>query len=134
MRYAKRDHGRQRSALVLLCGWMLLSGCDGATSGGGPATDGGVAEACAVMVPAACPAQVPRYADVQPTLQQRCVLCHSGQSGLWPLTTYQQVTDWYDSVRDDVADCSMPPPDAGVAMTNAERLLILTWIRCGVPL
>lgn len=132
---ARRDLGGPRSSSVLLCGWLLLAGCDAAVTrgDGGQPPDGGPA-ACAVVAPTACPAQGgPRYPDVQPTLQRRCVICHSGQTGLWPLTTYQQVTDWYDAVRDDVAGCSMPPPDAGVPMTDEERLLILTWIRCGFP-
>ena len=32
-----------------------------------------------------------------------------------------------------VGPCDGPPPDAGVPMTNEERLTILTWLRCGFP-
>jgi hypothetical protein len=32
-----------------------------------------------------------------------------------------------------VADCSMPPEDAGTVMTNAERVQVLDWLRCGYP-
>jgi uncharacterized membrane protein len=70
---------------------------------------------------------------VQPIIQQRCVTCHSGTTDLWPLTTYEHVADWYDVIPGEVVNCRMPPPDAGVAITNEERVAILTWLLCGFP-
>jgi hypothetical protein len=51
--------------------------------------------------------------------------------GPWPLDTYEDVADWKDTIRDDVLDCSMPPPGGGVSLSNADRLAILSWVRCG---
>lgn len=89
---------------------------------------------CSVKAPTACPNPAPRYADVLPIFQQRCTGCHSGVAdGPWPLTEYEHIADWQDIIRGAMIDCSMPPPDAGVPMTNDERLAILTWIRCALP-
>lgn len=130
----------------LLCGLVILVGCGVLGAGcetanhphdssgdAGSQTDGPPAVACMITAPTECPFPVPRYAEVQPIIQQRCVVCHSGQTDRWPLTTYQDVADWYDSVRDQVLNCAMPPPDSGVTMTVDERLAILKWIRCGFP-
>lgn len=76
---------------------------------------------------------MPRYADVQPIFERRCVVCHSGRSKEWPLTSYQDVADWSEFVRDEVQRCAMPPPGSGVPITTEERAAILTWIRCGYP-
>jgi hypothetical protein len=100
-------------------------------------TDGGVegdagALLCAVEPPTICPDPAPRFADVQPILQERCVVCHSGlPGGPWPLLQYSHVADWQDVIRGQMLDCSMPPPDAGVRMEATERVAILTWILCG---
>lgn len=89
---------------------------------------------CTVMAPTACPDPAPTYADVVPIFEQRCASCHSGEAGQpWPLKDYQHISDWQDAVRGEVLTCAMPPADSGVAITDAERLLILTWIRCGLP-
>jgi hypothetical protein len=97
--------------------------------------DGGVdVAACTVEAPTVCPDPPPRYADVAPLFQSRCVPCHYGApGGPWPLLQYQHIADWSDIVRGMVLDCSMPPPDGGVTMTNGEREAILTWILCGLP-
>lgn len=94
------------------------------------------APACTVTAPATCPDPPVRYADVAPILNQRCVeTCHDGQTaaGPWPLTDYPHVADWADAVRDQVLFCTMPPVDAGVPISDAERLAILNWVRCGAP-
>jgi uncharacterized membrane protein len=122
-------------ARVLVCCWALLGGCE-KSSQNGPGDSGSpmdLAASCTVTAPTTCPFPVPRYADVQPIFQQRCVTCHSGQTERWPLTMYQHVADWYDVVRDQVLTCMMPPPDSGIPMTNQERVAILAWIRCGFP-
>jgi hypothetical protein len=50
---------------------------------------------------------------------------------IWPLTDFRHVADWQDLIHDDLLACTMPPADAGFQMTTAERVAILTWIRCG---
>jgi hypothetical protein len=89
---------------------------------------------CTVRAPTACPEPPPRYADVLPIFEQRCIICHSGApNGPWPLDGYEHIADWQDNIRSDMLDCSMPPFDAGVPITLEERMAILTWIRCGLP-
>ena len=83
--------------------------------------------------PSVCPNPMPRYADVKPIFDQRCVIGHSGKTELWPLTTYQHVASWYDNVRDDIRTCAMPPPESESLIAVEDRLAILTWIACGFP-
>jgi cytochrome c5 len=101
---------------------------------GSDPTDAVMSAACSVQAPTVCPDPPPHYAEVAPIFDARCNSCHSDQSdGPWPLTDYQKIADWFDIVRSSVINCSMPPADAGVGITNDERLAILTWIRCGLP-
>lgn len=88
---------------------------------------------CEVTAPTACPTPAPHYPDVEPIFQQRCVVCHSDHSDRWPLTTFNHVADWADQIHDDMLTCAMPPPQAMIPITTAERIAILTWIRCGFP-
>lgn len=112
--------------LVGLCSLLTL-GCPAP-----PTPDAG--PTCDVVLPEACGNPALRFADVQPLFQTHCVNCHYGQlGGPWPLTSYMDITDWADVVRDDIAFCSMPPADAGTGMTLAEKALILDWLRCGFP-
>ncbi len=100
-------------------------------------TDGGTdddatAFVCTVTAPTVCPDPAPHYPDVQPIIQRTCVPCHNGSvGGPWPLLQYSHVADWQDVIRAFVLDCSMPPPDAGVPISDEERTAILTWILCG---
>lgn len=95
---------------------------------------GGSVPVCTVQAPTACPDPPLRFTDVAPTIMGRCVPCHYGAAdGPWPLVTYANVADWQDVVRATLVDCSMPPLDAGVSMTEAERVAVLTWILCGAP-
>jgi len=116
------------------CACALLPGC---STPGSPASDAASEDplVCSVTAPVACPSAVPGYAaDVAPIIERRCLSCHSGSTlGPWPLTAYQHVADWQDMIRSQLLDCTMPPPEAGIPMTNAERLSILLWIRCGLP-
>lgn len=89
---------------------------------------------CPPPAPTECPEPAPRYADVAPLIKRNCLSCHYGYTdGPWPLTDYQHVADWADVVRDEVRTCLMPPPDAGFQMLTADRVALLTWIRCGFP-
>ena len=90
--------------------------------------------ACTIKNTEDCPDPAPTYADIQPILDARCNSCHSDTSdGPWPLTNYQDVLDWWDLVRRDTLNCSMPPPDSGIVMTHDESKLILDWIACDLP-
>jgi hypothetical protein len=109
---------------ILFC--ALLCGCPKP----GPA-DGGEPFECTVSAPTSCEQPQLRWVDVQPVVQKNCGPCHDGSGDQWPLNSYTDVADWADTVRDWVADCSMPPQDAGIPMTDAEKLVILDWLRCG---
>jgi hypothetical protein len=116
----------RRAALLLLA----LAACNGSN-----VTDAGGAVTCNVDLPLECPAEAPTYATVQPIIEKACVPCHDGADpdGPWPLRTYKSAADWADVIRADVANCSMPPADGGVPMSDEDRYTILTWIRCGYP-
>jgi hypothetical protein len=92
--------------------------------------------ACTVVAPTECPDAGPRYADVAPIIEQRCVVpCHSPDSagGPWSLHDYRHVADWRDTIRTNLLACTMPPRDAGVSIPADESMLILTWLRCDLP-
>lgn len=74
------------------------------------------------------------YADVEPILGDHCLSCHQGvPDGPWPLTNYGHVTAWRDELRAALLTCAMPPPLEAPPLPEAESLVILTWIRCGMP-
>ena len=109
-------------------GLLTGAGCERSNA---VTTDAG-ALVCTVEAPTACPDPAPHYPDIQPIIQRTCVPCHNGMvGGPWPLLQYSHVADWQDVIRAFVLDCSMPPPDAGVPMSDEERTAILTWILCG---
>jgi hypothetical protein len=132
----ERDAGPQTDAAASDGGAVADAGRDaGADATAGDAGQAGETPrvSCDVVAPSACVEPKPAYADVTPILQERCVLCHNGQAGgPWPLTTYGHVADWQNEIREMVSKCFMPPVDANVPMTAAEREKILMWIRCGV--
>jgi uncharacterized membrane protein len=88
--------------------------------------------ACTVVPPTSCPDPPPHYPDIAPIINRRCLSCHWGApEGPWPLVTYTHAADWHNVIRDQMAACSMPPPDSGATMTDEERVAIMTWILCG---
>jgi hypothetical protein len=120
---------------------MLDSGRDalidaGALDRGDAAADAEVpTDSCDVSAPTECPTPAPTYETVAPIFAQRCVICHAGNwNGPWPLNSYRHVADWKDDIRTNLLACTMPPLEARVPMTRAERLTILTWIRCNIPM
>lgn len=134
--------------VVLLIGGLLIGlvACQSddessgnAGSGGAGEPDGGGGETCSVTAPTACPSDMPTYADVEPIFQERCVACHMGQDEselcpeCWALTDYGHVASWSQEIKSAMLACDMPPPESGMTMTNAERMKILDWIRCGLP-
>lgn len=119
--------------LALLAG-AGPTGCDSAGPVNRDMSPGDAAlSACSVPAPTSCPAPSPTFADVQPIFNSRCVICHNGTGPEWPLKDYHDIADWQDLIHDQLLDCSMPPPEAAVPMTVAERVSILTWIKCGFP-
>lgn len=116
------------------------AGIDASADAGSLSPDAAVdaaifADSCNVSAPTACPTPMPTYATVAPIFKERCVVCHSPNwSGPWPLDSYRHVADWKEDVRSNLLACTMPPPDSGVRMTRDERLTILTWIRCNMPM
>ena len=109
--------------LRLLCGAVvLLAACAGGDNIPSQRELGPIAE-CHVQAPTACPAPPVTYEDVAATF--------SVPGGPWPLLTYEDTVDWQDVIRGYLLDCSMPPPDSGVTLSDEDRLAILTWIRCG---
>jgi hypothetical protein len=121
-----------RARLAALVSFLLLClvGCGG--SGGDP-TKGASIEPCQVSPPTSCPQPSLHYTDVKPIFDSRCSSCHSGNTEQWPLTDYGHVASWFDIIPPQILNCEMPPLDAGVPITNAERTKILTWLHCGFP-
>lgn len=121
---------------VLLAGMLVGCGSSGAPSSTGEQDADVSVEPveCNVEAPTSCPDPPPRYADVEPIFQERCVGCHDGaEDGPWPLTSYSHAADWHDIIRAAMLDCTMPPPESGMTMTTAERETLLNWLRCGFP-
>lgn len=127
-----------------LAALLPLAGCEAAppnvppadaTADLGDASDAprDAVPACRVDAPTACPTPAPRYGDVVPILQRRCLSCHDGMGAEWPLTSYGHVSDWRAEIRSELLRCTMPPLDAGGPMPEAESLAVLTWILCGLP-
>jgi hypothetical protein len=127
--------GMQGHSTPALIAALTLFGCQRVAAPGFDDQPDAAVVACTITAPTACPDPAPRYAEVAPIIGQHCASpCHWGApGGPWPLTDYPHVADWQDVVRDDLLDCSMPPPEANSTITDAERTAILVWIRCGAP-
>ena len=89
---------------------------------------------CTELAPS-CSAPTPSFLyDVKPLLDRSCnSTCHAPGVGPWPLGAYQDVADWASLIQLDLEACTMPPPDAGPPLTDAERQKVLDWIACGAP-
>jgi len=76
-------------------------------------------------------------------LHDRCVTCHrSGEVAPFPLTTYDEVIGWSETIREVIADRRMPPwhanPEHGkfvndFRLPDRDKELIGTWIKNGCP-
>jgi hypothetical protein len=96
------------------------------------ATDAG-GSTC-VSAPACPQGDVPSYAtEIAPILTNACVPCHSpnGSAG-FSETTYADVHSQLGSILSQVAICAMPPLN-GPAMTDAQRVALTAWLKCGGP-
>jgi hypothetical protein len=93
----------------------------------------GAATTCRAGAAAECTLPSPSYgSDVAPILERDCNQpCHAPGLGPWPLTNYSDVHDWATAVLSDVANCTMPPPDAGTVMSAADQATIVDWLACG---
>lgn len=89
---------------------------------------------CTVEAPTECPTDYPLYEDIAPLIEANCVECHNGVGDMWPLSGYSHVADWGSLIRAVLFTCSMPPADSELFLTKEESELILTWIRCGMPI
>jgi len=125
-------------ALALLGGCLTVPSCS--DDGGNNPDGGGGAGGSGLIADAAGD----RGQGGQPIMQARCVsVCHNGTTpdpnpnpitpNIWPLASYKDITDWNDTIRSSMADCSMPPADAGVPVTVEERKAIIEFIRCEYP-
>lgn len=121
-------------AVVIGAGLVLGLGCDGGSPA--PVTDQNVSVvSCPFSPPSACAHPDRGFAAIAPLIERACVSCHDGDGtdpdAPWPLTTYEDVADWADLVRNDISNCAMPPQDSGIGLSNDERLAIVDWILCG---
>lgn len=81
--------------------------------------------------------------DVAPILYKNCAGCHRpGEIAPMALLTYKDVRPWAKSIRDEVADRTMPPwhadPKHGRftndrSLSDAERDTIVKWANAGAP-
>jgi hypothetical protein len=119
-------------ALLLATATLTASCGPSAQTPDGGVTIDGAPLVCTVEAPTVCPDPPPHYPDIQPIIERACVPCHQGlPGGNWPLLQYSHVADWQDIIRAQMLACTMPPPDAGVPISDEEREAILTWILCG---
>jgi hypothetical protein len=120
--------------------WLFLASCV-ALGCGQTSTepkDAAPSPSCAVIDASTCQNPIPSYSrDVAPALDRTCnSTCHAPGVGPWPLTNYADVFDWGSIIGGDIAQCTMPPPDAGAGngnLTDQERAAILNWLVCGAP-
>jgi hypothetical protein len=87
-----------------------------------------------------CPTPPPSWSkDVQPLVQNYCVMCHSpGGVGepMADLTTYAGVYKARAEVQQQVYQCLMPNQDASPpapTLTSAQRETIVSWVACNAP-
>lgn len=97
--------------------------------------EAGVVPACGSDATPTCPSPKPSYkADVTPILDAECNTCHiGGPTGPWQLSDYQSLLDWKLQVLGDMLHCTMPPEDAGRAISDADRATLIGWLACGAP-
>ena len=83
-----------------------------------------------------CPAELPSYAnEVAPIFAAHCNQCHNGEDprGPWPLNDPIDIGDWALSIKADLEDCLMPPPDSDAPLSAADRQTLHVWLSCGAP-
>jgi hypothetical protein len=96
---------------------------------------GASSSVCEVLdAPPPCVDPAPSFAnDIFPMLNRDCNgTCHMAGGVAWPLTDYQDVSDWSLLIQIQLQQCEMPPTDAG-ALPPGDRDSLLNWIACGSP-
>jgi len=95
------------------------------------------APACPRDLPSECPSPEPSWsADVQAIVAGICGQCHADggiEQSAFDFSTYQGVFMNRGSILDQLYACAMPPEDAGVAISLAEREAFLGWLVCNAP-
>jgi thiol-disulfide isomerase/thioredoxin len=81
--------------------------------------------------------------DIAPLFNRRCVECHrAGEIGPFWLTDYAKAAGWAEMIAEVVEDGRMPPWHADPThgrfandrrLTDAEKMLIRTWVDHGAP-
>jgi hypothetical protein len=117
---------------ALFAGWGLAAGffACGSDDPAAPTT-----AACPILS-SECPAEPPSYAnEVAPIFAAHCNQCHSGEepTGPWPLKNASDIGDWSSSIKADLEDCLMPPPDSDAPLSDADRQTLHVWLSCGAP-
>jgi hypothetical protein len=87
--------------------------------------------------PSAC-TEAPSYKQtVASIFETSCVPCHSpnGVEADRPLGTYHDVFAVEPTAFHQVANCLMPPADAGsvASLSETDRETLLAWFTCGAP-
>ena len=121
---------RERASWLWLAA-ALAAGIVTACSSSNDGTGGG--SAC-VSAPACPDGGAPSYqTEIAPILQQDCIPCHSstGEAGFY-MTTYAEVYSESGAMLSQVTVCQMPPLN-GPTMTEAQRITLTAWLRCGAP-
>lgn len=95
----------------------------------------GVVPACGASIDPTCPNPPPSYKkDVAPVLDAKCNNCHDGHDGgPWPLGSVEDIQHWRGQVLGDLIHCTMPPADAGAALSPDERAALIGWLACKSP-
>jgi hypothetical protein len=146
-------------ALALAWSSLAVAGCgndgggspdggggSGGAGGSGQPTDGAMIDTghvgCLESPATTCPNPPVTYAQIDSILQARCAsVCHNGTTPdpannnmpIWGLRNWDDMSDWRDTIRLTMNNCSMPPADAGVPLTIEERRKLVEFIACGLP-
>jgi hypothetical protein len=123
-----------------LCGCTTNEGNDPNVpdyAGALAAEDAASAVSCSASIPKNCPS-APSYAnEIEPLVKRTCVTCHAinGSASDRDLSTYKNLTKLETTSLVQVADCLMPPSDAGAdaMLSPEERTELLQWFVCGSP-
>jgi hypothetical protein len=114
-------------------------GSDDGDSDAGPvdsAVDQPAGVACPPPLATVCPDPPPSFAaTIVPILDASCNTCHDPNvpGAPWPLHDYGDVLAWRGVIIPVLLDCSMPPEDSGVSISEVDRQQILTWLACDAP-
>ncbi len=132
-RLGNRTGGRGRAIVIVsLVGYCVSAAAVACSSPSAP-------ESCSI-ISQNCPAPPPSFSkDVQPLIQNYCVMCHSPGGIGEPtadLTSYAGVYKARAEVQQQVYQCLMPNQDASPPppkLTSDQRETIVAWVACDAP-